>query len=72
MWKETGKLMENTFEQKLFAVVYYSGQSVRVYGDSLEQVTKRETAIVDNWKLINKNPNLGIAAILEVIEGKGI
>jgi hypothetical protein len=55
-------------EEKLFAVVYYSGQSVRVYGDSLEQVKKRETAIVDNWKLINKNPNLGIAAILEVIK----
>lgn len=63
--------MEKTLSplgQKLFAVVYYSGQSVHVYGESLEQVKERESALVENWKRINKNPNLGIADIWEVVE----
>jgi hypothetical protein len=61
--------MEKTLSpwgQKLFAVVYYSGQSVHVYGESLEQVTERENALIENWKKIQKNPNLGIAGIWEV------
>jgi hypothetical protein len=61
--------MEKTiapYGQKLFAVVYYSGQSVHVYGDSLEQVTERENAYIENYKKIN--PNVGIAGIWEVTE----
>ena len=50
--------------QKKFAVVYYSGQSVYVYGESLEQVKERENAFIDNLKKIN--PNLGICEIWEV------
>jgi hypothetical protein len=63
-----GKENQMNIQEKLFAVVYYSGQSVRVYGDSLEQVTERENAILERWKLVNKNPNLGIASIMEVVE----
>jgi len=61
--------MEKTLSpwgQKLYAVVYYSGQSVHVYGDSLEQVTERENALIENWKINQRNPNLGIAGIWEV------
>jgi hypothetical protein len=54
--------------QKLYAVVYYSGQSVHVYGESLEQVTERENALIENWKITQRNPNLGIAGIWEVAE----
>lgn len=54
--------------EKKFAVVYYSGQSVYVYGDSLEEVVKRENEKLENWKKIQKNPNLGIADIWEVEE----
>jgi hypothetical protein len=63
--------MEKTLSpwgQKLYAVVYYSGQSVHVYGDSLEQVTERENALIENWKITQRNPNLGIAGIWEVTE----
>jgi hypothetical protein len=56
----------NELGQKKFAVVYYSGQSVTVHGESLEQVKERESALVENWKRINKNPNLGIADIWEI------
>jgi hypothetical protein len=52
--------------QKLFAVVYYSGQSVHVYGESLEQVTERENAFIENYR--KTNPNVGIAGIWEVKE----
>jgi hypothetical protein len=61
--------MEKTLSpwgEKKFAVVYYSGQSVYVYGVSLEQVTERENALIENFKRIQKNPNLGIAGIWEV------
>jgi hypothetical protein len=63
--------MEKTLSpwgEKLFAVVYYSGQSVHVYGESLEQVTEREKALIENWKKIQNNPNLGIAGIWEVTQ----
>jgi hypothetical protein len=61
--------MEKTiapYGQKLFAVVYYSGQSVHVYGESLDQVTQRENAFIENYK--KTNPNVGIAGIWEVTE----
>jgi hypothetical protein len=61
--------MEKTLSpwgQKLYAVVYYSGQSVHVYGESLEQVTERENAFIENYK--KTNPNVGIAGIWEVTE----
>jgi hypothetical protein len=57
---------KNELGQKVFAVVYYSGQSIHTYGDSLEQVTERETAFIENLK--KRNPNLGIAGIWEVKE----
>jgi len=61
--------MEKTLSpwgEKLFAVVYYSGQSVLVYGESLEQVIERETALIEKLKKINVN--VGIADIWEVKE----
>jgi hypothetical protein len=58
----------NELGQKKYALVYYSGQSLYVYGDSLEQVTERENALLEKFKTIQKNPNLGIAGIWEVEE----
>lgn len=52
--------------QKKFSVNYLSGQSVLVYGDSLEEVTERETALIEGFKRFN--PNIGIADISEVAE----